>query len=149
MKSPGSQWMAAVVVIGCALLSGPGPVAADAPPTEPVVRVQQGTLVGVSEGNVQVFKGVPYATPPVGMRRWRPPEAAPSWQGRRFAMSFAPECAQSPYPEESFFSAGISPNSEDCLYLNVWSATLDTQARRPVMVWLHGGGLTRGSGASP
>ena len=115
----------------------------------PAVRVQQGVLVGHREDDVNVFQGIPYATPPVGERRWRPPEPPGGWQGRRFAMRFSPECSQLPYPEGSFFDRGITPSSEDCLYLNVWTATLDAKARRPVMVWIHGGALTRGSGGSP
>ena len=100
----------------------------------PSVTVDNGTLVGLTSDGVHVFKGVPYATPPTGVRRWRPPEPHEDWHGRRFAMSFAPECPQLPYPEGSFFERGISPSSEDCLYLNVWTTSLDEKARRPVMV---------------
>jgi para-nitrobenzyl esterase len=115
----------------------------------PQVDVEQGSLVGYTDGDVHVFKGVPYAVPPVGERRWRPPQAPESWRGRRFAMAFSPECPQLAYPEGSFFGSGIAPTSEDCLYLNVWTDSVDEQARRPVMVWIHGGALTRGSGGSP
>ncbi|MEQ8860568.1 MAG: carboxylesterase family protein [Pseudomonadales bacterium] len=114
----------------------------------PQVTLEQGRLVGLRDAGVQVFKGIPYATPPVGERRWKPPEPAEPWRGRRYAMQFAPDCPQLPYPDQSFFDRGINPTSEDCLYLNVWTATADPQARRPVMVWIHGGALTRGSGAS-
>ena len=132
-----------------ALAAAIGLLAPAAVSANPTVTVDNGTLVGLTTDGVHVFKGVPYATPPTGVRRWRPPEPHEDWQGRRFAMSFAPECPQLPYPEGSFFERGISPSSEDCLYLNVWTTSLDQQADRPVMVWIHGGGLTRGSGASP
>lgn len=134
--------------VALAVVSVPDAVAAEQSGA-PAVSIGQGTVVGLTERGVHAFKGIPYATPPVGVRRWRPPEPHPGWDGRRFAMSFAPECPQLPYPEGSFFDRSISPSSEDCLYLNLWTASLDPQARRPVMVWIHGGGLTRGSGASP
>lgn len=114
----------------------------------PEVRVAGGVLVGETRDGVHVFKGIPYALPPVGVRRWAPPEPAEPWPGRRQAVAFSPGCVQRPYPDGSFFDGGLGPTSEDCLYLNVWTASLDAQARRPVMVWIHGGGLTRGSGAS-
>jgi para-nitrobenzyl esterase len=129
--------------------AGPAPAQGAEALVDPTVHVQQGRLVGYGEDGVHVFKGIPYATPPVGERRWRPPEPPSGWRGRRFAMRFAPECPQLPYPEGSFFDRGITPSSEDCLYLNVWTTSLDGKARRPVMVWIHGGALTRGSGGSP
>lgn len=115
----------------------------------PVAETANGTLLGAPSDRapaVAVFKGIPYAAPPVGQARWRPPGAAASWAGERTADAFGPACMQQPYPEGSFFYRPARLSSEDCLYLNVWTAAEADEAR-PVMVWLHGGALTRGSGA--
>lgn len=143
---PSVAWYLAIL-LGLSWAAGAAVAAPEA--AAPEVDVEQGRLVGYTDGDVHVFKGIPYAVPPVGERRWRPPQTPESWRGRRFAMAFSPECPQLPYPQGSFFSAGIAPTSEDCLYLNVWTGNADDQARRPVMVWIHGGALTRGSGGSP
>ncbi|MEQ8486389.1 MAG: carboxylesterase family protein [Pseudomonadales bacterium] len=131
-----------------ALILGLAPAAAAVRAEAPEVRVEQGALSGRTVDGVHVFKGIPYALPPVGARRWAPPEPAAPWPGLRHADAFAPSCEQRPYPQGSFFDRGLGITSEDCLYLNVWTTSLDAQARRPVMVWIHGGGLTRGSGAT-
>lgn len=115
----------------------------------PQATIRQGTLIGDrstdSEG-IAVYKGVPYALPPVGERRWRAPEPPASWQGERIATEFGPDCMQQPYPQGSFFYRPSRITSEDCLYLNVWAPEVVDEPL-PVMVWLHGGALTRGSGA--
>ncbi|HYL35693.1 MAG TPA: carboxylesterase family protein [Bryobacteraceae bacterium] len=115
------------------------------------VRVDSGDLAGVSGSNpeVRVFKGIPYAAPPVGDLRWRAPKTAPKWQGVRQADHFSFQCEQTPYAAGGPYHAGVEPLSEDCLYLNVWTAAKSNQDRRPVMVWIHGGGLTRNSGSNP
>ena len=110
--------------------------------------VAEGTLVGFTMGDVATFKGVPFATPPVGTRRWQPPEPPAPWSGKRLATDFSPACVQAAYPEGSMFTSPLRATSEDCLYLNVWSADLQPAAPAPVMVWIHGGGLTRGTGAT-
>lgn len=110
----------------------------------------QGKLEGLTSAensDVRVFKGIPYAKAPVGNRRWSHAEAAGSWQGTLLATQFSPSCMQRPYPEGSFFSKPNPPTSEDCLYLNVWSGAKAGE-KLPVMVWIHGGALTRGSGAN-
>ena len=115
----------------------------------PVVTTAQGKLIGEysSRNNrVSVYKGIPFAAPPVGQARWTAPQAAPGWTGERLATDFGPDCMQQPYPEGSFFYRPARVSSEDCLYLNVWTAA-DENANKPVMVWFHGGALTRGSGA--
>lgn len=111
------------------------------------LETPQGTLIGQAVGKhhkIQTYKGIPYALPPVGDRRWRPAEPAPNWVGERLATQFAPSCVQLPYDENSFFYRPNYPTSEDCLYLNVWSP-LDADKPLPVMVWIYGGALTRGS----
>jgi para-nitrobenzyl esterase len=112
-----------------------------------LVEIDQGKLVGNQIDNVASFKGIPYATPPVGERRWKAPEPATGWSGTRLATQFSPECMQPPYPEGSMFTRPSAATSEDCLYLNVWTANLSGEPA-PVMVWIHGGGLTRGGGGT-
>ena len=113
------------------------------------VETPSGKLVGsVSEhaDSISVFKGIPYALAPTGARRWTYAAAHPGWQGVRNATRFSPACVQHPYPEGSFFARSSEPTSEDCLYLNVWSPMSKTKPL-PVMVWIHGGALTRGAGS--
>ncbi len=119
------------------------------------IRIDSGALEGVAgrHDEVRVFKGIPYASPPVGELRWRPPQPPASWEGVRQADRFGPICPQfipargTFYYEEFFLEE--QEQSEDCLYLNVWSAAADAGERRPVMVWYHGGGLVEGSGSLP
>ena len=114
------------------------------------VRVENGLLSGAAGANsaVRIYKAIPYAAPPVGDLRWKAPKAAGSWQGVRQATQFSPVCYQLPYPANSIYRSAPQPMSEDCLYLNVWTAAKSARERRPVMVWIHGGGLTRGSGST-
>ena len=89
------------------------------------------------------FLGIPYAAPPTGNLRWRPPASPASWEGVRDATQFGPSCPQPPSP-----FAPPGPISEDCLYLNVYAPTLRSsdEGGRPVLVWIHGGGLTQDAG---
>jgi para-nitrobenzyl esterase len=119
-----------------------------AQPAVAQVDTPQGSLLGERVANVDIYRGIPYALPPLGQRRWREPLPAPGWQGERWATEFGPDCIQSPYPQGSFFYRPARISSEDCLYLNVWAPS-DVEAPLPVMVWIHGGALTRGSGAIP
>ncbi len=111
----------------------------------------QGRLLTGNKGSaaVRVFKGVPFAAPPVGPLRWRAPQPPKAWHGVRPALHFASPCMQPPSPHRlgpwssSFLNS--LPSSEDCLYLNVWApAASSRQAPRPVMVWIYGGGFTSG-----
>lgn len=112
------------------------------PPQTAIVRLPEGAVRGRRQGEGAVFLGLPYAAPPVGALRWRPPQPVPHWDGVRDALDFGPDFPQVPNPR---FRA--PRQDEDCLYLNIWTPTLDPQARLPVMVWLHGGGYTGGSGS--
>ncbi len=113
--------------------------------TPPVVRVESGLLQGTEANGVQAFKGIPYAAPPVGALRWRPPQPAETWSGARDATAYGPDCMQAPFPPDA---APIRTQpSEDCLTLNVWRPAARIK-RAPVMVWIHGGGFVNG-GSSP
>ncbi len=115
--------------------------------TEPVtIEAAQGRLVGERTGDVVAFRGIPFALPPTGRLRWRLPEAAPSWAGVRDATRFGPVCPQAPAPFDAFLGGALSSQSEDCLYLNVWTPGCD-DLKRPVMVWLHGGAFVIGAGS--
>jgi para-nitrobenzyl esterase len=116
------------------------------------VRVETGVVEGVpaADPSVTVYRGIPFAAPPVGDLRWRPPEAAAAWQGVRKADHFSAACTQAPvrplgpWTEEYMHQGAYS---EDCLYLNVWTASQDAGVKRPVFVWIYGGAFTGGSTA--
>lgn len=110
------------------------------------VKVTGGLIGGTADGEVRVYKGIPFAAPPVGNLRWQPPQPVVSWNGVRDASEFSADCMQAAYPEGSFYYRPARPTSEDCLSLNIWTAAKEGE-KRPVMVWIHGGALTRGSGA--
>ncbi|HEU0311328.1 MAG TPA: carboxylesterase/lipase family protein [Sphingomicrobium sp.] len=108
--------------------------------------INTGQVEGTQIGTARVFKGIPYAAPPVGPLRWRPPQPVSAWRGVRKATSYSPACPQlESYPPD----APREPTSEDCLTLNVWAPAANSAAKLPVMVWIHGGGLTNGSGSVP
>ena len=117
----------------------------------PVVQVESGSLAGEwnADQTVCVFKGVPYARPPVGPLRWRPPQPPEHWSGIRPADTFGPRCVQPNRPPHAVGYFGPEPESEDCLYLNVWTAAPTRGEQRPVMLWLHGGAFLVGSGSLP
>ncbi|HTV59782.1 MAG TPA: carboxylesterase family protein [Verrucomicrobiae bacterium] len=113
-----------------------------------MVQTTNGTLAGLllPGGDVTVFRGIRYAQPPTGERRWRPPVPASSWTGVRPAKEFAPACIQAPSPEGSIYSDFPARMSEDCLFLNVWKPARTVKA--PVMVWIYGGSLRTGNSAA-
>lgn len=107
-----------------------------------LVHTRSGLVRGVIEGNLRAFRGLPYAAPPVGSLRWRPPEPAPGWAGIRDASSFGPLCPQ-------ITAAGNLTGNEDCLTLNIFTAADQPAHDQPVVVFFHGGGNARGSGSQP
>jgi para-nitrobenzyl esterase len=117
--------------------SGGAPRAAD--PT--VVRVADGTLKGRVSAGARMFLGIPYAAPPVGPLRWKAPQPPAPWTGTRAATTPGNRC-----PQSLLQAALASSTTEDCLFLNVWTPA-QTQSRTPVMLWIHGGAFTGGSGS--
>jgi para-nitrobenzyl esterase len=119
-------------------------IAAEAPPT---VQIDSGRLTGIRDGatGLDEFKGIPYAAPPVGTLRWRPPQPAAAWSGVRKADRFGPRCMQRPlFGDMVFRSNGMS---EDCLYLNVWRPAGAENRQLPVLVYFYGGGFLAGDGS--
>jgi para-nitrobenzyl esterase len=124
-------WQAAALVL---FLSVPVALAQ----VEVVVKTETGLVAGTGT-DIHVWKGIPYARPPIGDLRWKPPQPAVPWQGIRHALEFGPMCPQGN-------PAQLKPDmSEDCLTLNVWSGAREGE-QRPVFVWIHGGGFGGGSG---
>jgi len=113
----------------------------------PMVRVDGGALTGSAADGVVAFKAIPYAAPPTGDLRWRPPAGPAAWSGARDATAYGPDCPQN-RPSWDPTQSKL-PTSEDCLTLNVWTPNASDETHRPVMVWIHGGGFTMGSGSQP
>ena len=112
-----------------------------------IVETASVPVRGTYEDGLHIFRGIPFAAPPVGERRWLPPQPVESWREVRSATEFGPSSPQNPIVIAigSFDGQIEGETSEDCLTLNVWTPALDG-ARRPVMVWIHGGGFVIGSG---
>ncbi|MBU0573827.1 MAG: carboxylesterase family protein [Candidatus Margulisbacteria bacterium] len=106
------------------------------------VKTENGWIKGVDVNGLHTYFGIPYAAPPVGALRWRPPQKAAAWKGERDATNFGPSC-----PQEKSSTEDVGTISEDCLYLNIWSPAKLVNEGLPVMVWIHGGGFMQGSGS--
>src|SRR5437763_9692372 len=117
-------------------------------PSSPTVQTDKGPVVGSTTGPVHVFRGIPYARPPVGELRWRPPEEARPWTSPLDASSFGPIAAQNPWPLGRLFGADRPEQSGAGPSLNVWTPGM-TDTRRPVPVWIHGGASVTASGSTP
>ena len=113
---------------------------------DPTVSVTGGVIVGCGDAGVNCFRGIPYAAPPTGSLRWRPPQPVVAWQGTRQCTKFGPVAPQLPYAKGTTYYTEPDAWDEDCLHLNVWSKATPN-AKQAVMVWIHGGALTRGAGS--
>lgn len=112
---------------------------------QPQVQTSNGILEGVNSSGIKIFKGIPFAKPPVGSLRWREPQPVESWKGIRKGDKFGPRAMQLPlFSDMVFRSDGLS---EDCLYLNIWTPAKSSNERLPVLVYFFGGGFVAGDGS--
>ncbi|MGH7142503.1 MAG: carboxylesterase/lipase family protein [Planctomycetota bacterium] len=130
--------------------SAPPPPAAVAPPIlfQDPIATADGPITGAladADKAIHVYKGIPFAAPPVGPLRWKPPQPVTPWTAPRACTAFGRRCVQ----PEALLGKDNSPQSEDCLYLNLWTPAKTSGDNLPVMVWIHGGGYTTGSGSTP
>jgi para-nitrobenzyl esterase len=119
------------------------PVVSAVNSSSPVVQIPSGKVRGLNNGQLMIFKGVPYAAPPVGNLRWRPPQPVASWNGIRGATEYGHDCMQTLVPNDD--APLRTKASEDCLYLNVWAPRDHGNSLLPVMVWIYGGGFVIGA----
>ena len=133
---------AVIAILGTSVLS----TRATASEAGPIVRIDSGQLAGVLHDGVASFKGVPYAAPPVGKMRWRPPASVQPWSGVRKATQVGPLCMQKINPQDN--GVGPPPAREDCLNLDVYTPADRGATRLAVMFWIHGGGYVNGSGTA-
>jgi len=148
-----SAWAALAEASETAPAANPHVMSAIKVCAEPL-KLETGLVRGLIVGNaddVELYRGIPFAAPPVGDLRWRPPQPARAWQGVRESFAFGAAAPQKPVPLLAAFP-GMSLNAktnEDCLYLNVWTPAKRSGEPLPVMVWIHGGGYTFGSASQP
>ena len=121
---------------------------AGAPAAAQPVKTANGTVEGTkSENGILVYRGIPFAAPPTGDRRWKPPQPVANWTGVKKAENFSASCMQRKvFGDMSFRASGMS---EDCLYLNVWTPKVGAAAALPVLVYFYGGGYIAGDGSEP
>jgi len=133
-----------------AALAAVGPVAFAWAGLPQQVRIDAGVVAGTigTSPEIHVFKGIPFAAPPIGPNRWRAPQPVAHWAGTRAATEYGPRCIQGG-PPGGATGAAAPASSEDCLSLNVWTTAESANDRRPVMVWIYGGGFFGGAGSEP
>ena len=154
MKRRPPYRLIAVIVVAATACGGSGEHDAAGPGL--VIETASGRVEGAAvddgrgpTGDILVFRGIPYAAPPVGDLRWRPPQPPSSWEGVRSASESGAPCWQRISPDTSIYSRGEIDRSEDCLHLDLWTAAgAGTDGPRPVMVWFHGGSHEVGHGSS-
>jgi len=146
--------MSARFALCCAAVVALAPVRLAAGVSDPV-KTSEGKVSGVTlSSGVRSFKGIPYAAPPVGDLRWKEPQPAAKWDGVKKADTFGNVCVQPSQPKRVPNNVAVdlpdSPKmSEDCLYLNLWTAAKNAGAKLPVMFWIYGGAYSEGAGSSP
>jgi para-nitrobenzyl esterase len=140
------KYLSVLPLLACLLFSGH----ISEPPLD-VVKTRNGLISGTKSGKINIFKGIPFAAPPVGELRWKAPQPAANWTGIRKCTAFPASPFQPPpapfYCWTEEFIAPPEPLSEDCLYLNVWTGAKSSTEKRPVFVWIYGGGFGSGSAA--
>lgn len=137
--------MKKVISMLCGCLLALGSIYAQV--TSPQVTTRYGVLQGINESGIHVFKGVPFAAPPVGANRWRAPQPLQAWTGVRMADKFGDDPVQgNPFGDMGF---SAEKKSEDCLYLNIWTPAKTMNEKLPVLIYFNGGGLIAGSGSEP
>ncbi len=137
--------MRITMILAAALVVGSVRLAAAAAPAPPPIHIQSGWVQGTSANGLTVYRGIPFAAPPIGSLRWRAPRPPANWSGILRADHFGPSCMQPRH------QPGMPPLrvSENCLYLNVWTPARSAHAELPVMVWIYGGAYIAGSTALP
>lgn len=137
----------ALTLVGCTAQTESTTAPIGSAPTGPVVSAPVGTIEGRMDGDIRVFKGIPYAEPPVGEARWTPPVAKADWEGTLEASAFGPACIQPDTSQAGIYAIDVGEMSEDCLSLNIWAPEKAEGA--PVLVWIHGGALITGASKQP
>lgn len=132
--------------IACALL-GSTACADETADRHVQINAPIGPISGLTLDGLNVFKGIPYAQPPVGEARWTPPQPVLPWQDTLEALDYGPSCVQRVRESTSIYASDITPVSEDCLSLNIWAP--ENAQNAPVLVWIHGGALSAGSTREP